>query len=99
MSIGFSSPLFCLLVVLFTVDIFIVLVYELILTMDQTSSKPKASLNLVLARFQDVMDAAAVSTSYVRLEQLGVFCSPGWPASWLGWPPEGSFDIELILRV
>lgn len=81
MSTEFSSPLFCLLVVLFTVDIFIVLVYELIPTVDQTSSKPKASLNLLLAHFRDVMDAAAVSTTYVKLEQLGVFCSPGWPAS------------------
>lgn len=81
MSTEFSSPLFPLLVVLFTVDIFIVLVYELIPTVDQTSSKPKASLNLVLAHFLDIMDAAAVSTTYVKLEQLGVFCSPGGPAS------------------
>lgn len=78
MSIEFSSPLFCLLVVLFTVDIFIVFVYELLPTMDQTSSKPKASLNQGLA--QDFMDAAAVSTTYVKLERLGVFCSPGGPA-------------------
>lgn len=81
MSTEFSSPLFRLLVVLFTVDIFVVLVYELIPTMDQTSSKPKASLNLVLAHFRDVVDTAAISTTYVKLEQLGVFCSTGGPAS------------------
>lgn len=98
-SAGFSSRHFRFLVVLFVFSFLVVLICELISTMGKTSSKPRASLDLALSHFQDVKDAAAVSTTHVAQGRLRVLCSLEWPAFQVGWPPKDSFDLKLIPKI
>lgn len=92
----FLSPCSRLLLVLFSVGLLLVLACELIPTMGQTSSKSKPPLDLVLSHFQDFRNAAAFFATHMRIR---VICSAEWPAFQVGWPPKGSFDRKLILRI
>ncbi|XP_055463850.1 uncharacterized protein LOC129677215 [Psammomys obesus] len=64
--------------------------------MGQTVSTPKS---LTLQHFKEVRDIAHNLSVEVRKGKWDTFCSSEWPTFNVGWPRDGTFNLEVILQV
>ena len=64
--------------------------------MGQGESTP---LSLMTDHFSDVRARAHSLSLLVKKSKLINFCSAEWPAFWVGWPPEGTFQLSIIQAV
>ncbi|ERE84177.1 Gag polyprotein [Cricetulus griseus] len=56
-------------------------------------------LSLTLDHSGDVWDRANNQSLDVKKKKLQTFCSSEWPTFNVGWPRDGSFNLEIILQV
>lgn len=64
--------------------------------MGQTLSTP---LDLVLSHFGEVKSRAHDLSVSVKKIKFFVFCRNEWPTFEVGWPREGTFDLDIIRAV
>ncbi|XP_063098857.1 uncharacterized protein LOC134474549 [Cavia porcellus] len=64
--------------------------------MGQSTSSP---LSLTLDHWSEVRKRAHDLSLQVKKSKWQDFCSTEWPAFSVGWPPEGTFHLPLILAV
>lgn len=64
--------------------------------MGQTMATP---LTLTLQHWKDVQDTAADQGMRVKKKKWITFCSAEWLTFDVGWPRDGTFDLNVILQV
>ena len=64
--------------------------------MGQGESTP---LSLMTDHFSDIRARAHNLSLLVKKSKLITFCSAKWPAFWVGWPLEGTFQPSIIQAV
>ncbi|XP_075833872.1 uncharacterized protein LOC142852686 [Microtus pennsylvanicus] len=65
-------------------------------TMGQSITTP---LSLTLQHWRDVQATAKNQSMDVRKKRWVTFCTSEWPAFNVGWPQDGTFDLNVILQV
>ncbi|XP_075802665.1 uncharacterized protein LOC142834261, partial [Microtus pennsylvanicus] len=65
-------------------------------TMGQSITTP---LSLTLQHWRDVQATAKNQSMDVRKKRWVTFCTSEWPAFNIGWPRDGTFDLNVILQV
>ena len=66
--------------------------------MGQSQSNP-TPLSLITDHFREVKMCARDLSVEIKKDKLITFCSAEWPTFHVGWPPEGTFDLETVHRV
>ncbi|XP_055280194.1 uncharacterized protein LOC129554897 [Moschus berezovskii] len=56
-------------------------------------------LSLTLQHWKDVQDIAHNQSVEVRKKKWTTFCSSEWPSFNVGWPQDGTFDLDTIFQV
>lgn len=56
-------------------------------------------LNMVLAHFKEVKTRAHNLSVDVKKKKMHTYCSLEWPTCGVGWPPEGTFHLSMVLAV
>lgn len=64
--------------------------------MGQVHATPLA---LTLAHWSEVRERAHDLSIEVKRKKWNTFCSAEWPTFQVGWPPEGTFDLDVISAV
>lgn len=72
---------------------FIVVLFEI---MGQTVTTP---LSLTLQHWKDVRDTAHNLSVEVQKGKWATFCSGEWPTFNVGWPRDGTFNLDIISQV
>ena len=67
-------------------------------TMGQRPSSP-TPLSLMTEYFKEVKKGARDLSVKIKTDKLITFCSTEWPSFHVGWPSEGTFDLETAHRV
>ena len=66
--------------------------------MGKSQSNP-TPLSLITDHFKEVKMRARDLSVEIKKDKLITFCSTEWPTFHVGWPPEGTFDLETVHRV
>lgn len=95
--VSFSIP-FCRLVLsLCVVSLFVSFgVLFCLFGMGQTASTP---LSLTLAHWSEVSARASNLAVRVKKGKWQTFCSSQWPTFGVGWPADGTFDLNVVRAV
>ena len=64
--------------------------------MGQSTSTP---LSLMTSHFSDFKSRAQNLSLLVKKSKLVTFCSTEWPTFDVGWPPEGTFNPQIVQAV
>lgn len=64
--------------------------------MGQTVTTP---LSLTLEHWEDVQRIASNQSVDVKKRRWVTFCSAEWPTFGVGWPQDGTFNLDIILQV
>jgi hypothetical protein len=64
--------------------------------MGQTVTTP---LSLTLEHWKDVQRIASNQSVDVKKRRWVTFCSAEWPTFGVGWPQDGTFNLDIILQV
>ena len=56
-------------------------------------------LSLTLQHWRDVQDTANNQSVEVHKKKWVIFCSSEWPTFNVGWPRDGTFNLDVILQV
>ena len=64
--------------------------------MGQTVTTP---LSLTLEHWGDVQRIASNQSVDVKKRRWVTFCSAEWPTFNVGWPQDGTFNLDIILQV
>lgn len=89
-----AARLLCVsLRVLFVCSVFVVTLLE---TMGQSITTP---LSLTLQHWRDVQDTANNQPVDVHKKKWVTFCSSEWPTFNVGWPRDGTFNLDIISQV
>ena len=56
-------------------------------------------LSLITDHFREVKMCAHDLSMEIKKDKLITFCSAEWPTFYVGWPTEGTFDLETVHRV
>ena len=73
--------------------VFVLFLVFLIFVMGKTVSTP---LSLTEDHWMDVRARGQNLSVTVKKKLWQTFCTSEWPAFWVGWPPEGTFDLPTI---
>ncbi|XP_062054794.1 uncharacterized protein LOC133765170 [Lepus europaeus] len=69
---------------------------EILAHMGQQITTP---LSLTLDHWKDVRERARHLSVEVKRKQWAKFCSSEWPAFEVGWPRNGTFNLDIILQI
>ena len=78
-----------------------VLIYQHLtdLGMMGQSQSNATPLSLITDHFKEVKMCSHDLSVEIKKDKLITFCSAEWPTFHVGWPPEGTFDLETVHRV
>ena len=82
-------------------SVLFVLIYQHLIdpgTMGQRQSSP-TPLSLMTEHFKEVKMCAHDLSVEINKNKLITLCSTEWPSVHVGWPSEGTFDLETAYRV
>ena len=82
-------------------SVLFVLIYQHLIdpgTMGQRQSSP-TPLSLMTEHFKEVKMCAHDLSVEINKNKLITLCSTEWPSFHVGWPSEGTFDLETAYRV
>ena len=82
-------------------SVLFMLIYQCLIdpgTMGQRPSSP-TPLSLMTEYFKEVKKGARDLSVKIKTDKLITFCSTEWPSFHVGWPSEGTFDLETAHRV
>lgn len=78
----------------------IVLLSCVVLLYRQTmGQKVTTSLGLTLDYWTDIKNRAHNLSTDVKKKPWQTYCASEWPSHGVGWPPEGTFELEIIKAV
>ena len=75
-----------------------VLIYQHLtdLGMMGQSQSNATPLSLITDHFKEVKMCSHDLSVEIKKDKLITFCSAEWPTFHEGWPPEGTFDLEIM---
>lgn len=78
-----------------------VLIYQHLADLGTTgqSQYNPTPLSLLTDHFKEVKMCAHDLSVEIKEDKLITFCSAEWPTFYVGWPTEGTFDLETVHRV
>ena len=76
-----------------------VLIYQHLTDLGMTGQSQSNPLSLLTDHFKEVKMCAHDLSVEIKEDKLITFCSAEWPTFYVGWPPEGTFDLETVHRV
>ncbi|XP_054554503.1 uncharacterized protein LOC129146414 isoform X2 [Talpa occidentalis] len=79
--------------------LFLVTTATVLLAFVIMGQSPSTPLSVVLQHFKDVRSRGSDLSVNIKKSPLITFCSSEWPKFGVGWPPEGTFDLQIVRRV
>ena len=76
-----------------------VLIYQHLTDLGMTGQSQSNPLSLITDHFKEVKMRVHDLSVEIKKDKLITFCSAAWPTFHVGWPPEGTFDLETVHRV